>query len=211
MQATPRPIHEATASHADAINALGSRAFGVNWSLAFPRPGNLQRTITKAPRNGWAFTVTLEDNQVSGFAVIKPHMGEGQVMLESVWCELGFVTVADTHRGHGLGTDLVVDAQRRALAAGRLGMMATIHAKSAGWYTGLGWHVGDHGHALVIPDVRTRRYGPMVWVHQPRMTHPRWAWTRLDPARPVTAWTSRGGRVAQRDLIVELAAQAAWT
>ncbi|MEU8419335.1 GNAT family N-acetyltransferase [Micromonospora sp. NPDC048835] len=212
MQATPQPVHEAAAGHAEAINALGSRAFGVSWSLAFPRPGNLHSTITQSPRNGWAFTVTLDDNnQVTGFAVIKPHMGEGHVMHESVWCELAFVAVADTHRGHGLGTYLVADARRRALAAGRLGMMATIQTKSVDWYSRLGWRIGDHSHALVIPDVRTRRYGPMVWIHQSRMTHPRWAWTRLDSTRPVTAWTSRGGHVAQRDLLAELAAQEAWT
>jgi ribosomal protein S18 acetylase RimI-like enzyme len=135
MQATPQPVHEAAAVHADAINALGSRAFGVNWNLAFPRSGDLRRTIIQAPRNGWAFTVTLDDNQVTGFAVIKPHKGEGHVMLESVWCELAFVAVADNHRGHGLGTHLVTDAQRRALAADRLGMMATIQTKSTDWYT----------------------------------------------------------------------------
>jgi N-acetylglutamate synthase-like GNAT family acetyltransferase len=210
MQPTSQPVHEAASVHAEAINALGSRVFGVNWSLAFPRPGNLHSTISRAPRNGWAFTVTLHDDEVTGFAVLRPHIGEDQVMPESVWCELAFVAVADTRRGQGLGTCLVADAQRRAFAAERLGMMATIQTKSAGWYTRLGWHVGDHSHALVIPDVRTQRYGPTVWVHQPRMTHPRWAWTRLDPARPVTAWTSRGGRVAQRDLVAELAAQEAW-
>ncbi|MEU0150323.1 GNAT family N-acetyltransferase [Micromonospora fulviviridis] len=211
MEESPEPVREAAAVHADAINALGSRAFGVTWDGAFPRPGNLHRTITQAPRNGWAITVTLDESQVTGFAMVKPHMSERQVLLESVWCELAFLAVADTHRGQGLGSALVIDTQRRALAAGRLGMMATIQAKSADWYRRLGWHVGDHGHALVIPDVRTRRYGPVVWVHDSKLTHPRWAWTRLDPSRPVTAWTSRSGHVSQRSIAAELAVQEAWT
>jgi hypothetical protein len=44
-------------------------------------------------------------------------------------------------------------------------MMATIQTKATAWYARLSWHVGDSGHSLVVPDVRTERYGPMVWVH----------------------------------------------
>jgi hypothetical protein len=58
---------------------------------------------------------------------------DGKAIPESVWCELAFVAVAGTDRGHGLGTTLI-SAYQRALAAGRLGMMATIQAKSVDWY-----------------------------------------------------------------------------
>lgn len=207
MEATPLRIFEAATSHAEQIHALGDRAFGITWATTFPRVAALEKIIRQVSRNGWVVTVAVDGEQVTGCCVVKPHQGDQGVMLESVWCELAFVAVADGHRGHGLGTHLVADVRQRVLAAGRLGMMATIQSKAVGWYTHMDWHVGEAGHALTIPDVRTRRYGPMVWVHPSRLTHPRWAWTPLDPARPVIAWTTRAGRVAQSVLAEELARQ----
>lgn len=187
---TSPTIRPAVARDARTVHKLGREHFGAYWTSYFPQQVDLAALMHHAAARRWVFLVAERDDTVCGLVVVKPCAAYDHTELtEGVWAEALFLAVDAGTQDAGIGSALLERAQATALEVGYLGLIASLQDSIRGWYRDRGWAVADAPLAIWYVDVKTvPTRGRMAWQTGPGDGFPYWAWTSLDPDRPVLGW-----------------------